>query len=657
MPDEPSRSAEAQPSLATESNLFAAYSSSAAICILDAEERFVWVNHEFAAMSAVRSSEHFGKTLAEILGSIADELEPYVRRIPAERQPILNVQIRAMHPIRRTEVQWRLHLFPIRHDEGKPRIGIVASDLTEEKKLAQAVEELSSKLHKEMDRLHVLGDINNVLSSNWAVAFLFPRISAYLRRVLRQEMAGFLLYDPENDSLVRHALDFPLSKGLLAQSPVTAKGNPAKQALDTGVPIIFSRQQLQTFDSGIARSLVAEGLQSLCCIPLLRPSGPRGVLVVGSTRPQAFGSEDLVLLTQVANQLSLAVENHLAASEITLLQQRLGEERKYLEGEIEYQGHFSEIVGNSRALEQVLQQVSTVAGSGATVLILGETGTGKELIARAIHRLSQRKDAPFVRINCAAIPTGLLESELFGHEKGAFTGAISQKIGRMELADGGTLFLDEVGEIPLELQPKLLRVLQDQEFERLGSNRTIKVDMRVVAATNRNLAERIAQNQFRSDLYYRLTVFPILMPPLRERKEDIPLLVRYFVRQISLRMDRHVESIPPGAMDALLQWHWPGNVRELENLMERSVILSEGGVLRVPVSELRALTVPAESELANQNLDYAERQHIVRVLKETRGKISGPHGAAIRLGLKRTTLQSKMQRLGITRADYMGKQQ
>jgi formate hydrogenlyase transcriptional activator len=390
---------------------------------------------------------------------------------------------------------------------------------------------------------------------------------------------------------------------------------------------------------------------------MTRPQGPLGVLVLGSTRPHAFIPEDLDFLTQVANQLSLAMQNHLAASEIKLLQQRLGEERRYLEGEIEYQGNFTEIVGNSPALKQLLQQVLTVAGSGATVLILGETGTGKELIARAIHRLSPRKDAPFIRINCAAIPTGLLESELFGHEKGAFTGAISQKIGRMELANGGTLFLDEVGEIPLELQPKLLRVLQDREFERLGSNRTIKVDMRVLAATNRNLAERIAQNQFRSDLYYRLSVFPILVPPLRERKEDIPLLVRYFVRQISLRMDRHVESIPPGAMDALLQWHWPGNVRELENLMERSVILSESEVLRVPVSELHSLTLPEQAEVSNQNLDYAERQHIVRVLRETHGKISGPHGAAIRLGLKRTTLQSKMQRLGITRRDYMHKQQ
>jgi formate hydrogenlyase transcriptional activator len=657
MPDETSRSAEAQPPGAAESDLFAAYSSSAAICILDADGRFVWVNHEFAAMTAVPISEHFGKTLPEVLGSIAEELEPSVRQARTQGQPILNLEISTMHPVRRTEVQWRLHFFPIRHDEGKPRIGIVASDLTEEKKLARTVQVLNGKLRKQMERLRVLADINNLLSTNWDVAFLFPRMSAYLRRVLRQEMAGFLLYDAENDSLVRQALDFPLSKGLLAQSPVSAKGNPAKQALDAGVPIIFSRKELQTFDSGIARSLVAEGLQSLCCIPLQRPKGPLGVLVLWSTRLHAFVSDDLIFLSQVANQLTLAIQNHLAASEIKLLQQRLGEERKYLEGEIEYQGHFTEIVGNSRALKQVLQQVSTVAGSGATVLILGETGTGKELIARAIHRLSRRKEAPFVRINCAAIPTGLLESELFGHEKGAFTGAISQKIGRIELANGGTLFLDEVGEIPLELQPKLLRVLQDQEFERLGSNRTIKVDMRVVAATNRNLAERIAQNQFRSDLYYRLSVFPILVPPLRERKEDIPLLVRYFVRQISLRMDRHVESIPPGAMDALLQWHWPGNVRELENLMERSVILSEGEVLRVPVSELRTLTLPQESEAANQNLDYAERQHIVRVLRETRGKISGPHGAAIRLGLKRTTLQSKMQRLGITQHDYMQKQQ
>ncbi len=304
----------------------------------------------------------------------------------------------------------------------------------------------------------------------------------------------------------------------------------------------------------------------------------------------------------------------------------------------------------------MLDQVATVAPSNATVLVLGETGTGKELVARAVHRMSRRREAPFIKLNCAAIPTGLLESELFGHERGAFTGAVSQKVGRMELANGGTLFLDEVGEIPLDLQPKLLRVLQDQEFERLGSNRTIKVDLRLIAATNRDLPQRIAQNEFRSDLFYRLSVFPIRMPPLRERREDIPQLVRYYVRKFALRMERHIETIPKETIKALMEWSWPGNVRELENLMERSVILSTGSALHVPLSELRPEPRPAValSDGPDNTLDNAERQHIIRVLAETGGVLSGPDGAATRLGLKRTTLQSKMQRLKITRKDYLG---
>jgi formate hydrogenlyase transcriptional activator len=285
------------------------------------------------------------------------------------------------------------------------------------------------------------------------------------------------------------------------------------------------------------------------------------------------------------------------------------------------------------------------------VLILGETGTGKELVAHAIHRMSRLKDGPFIKVNCAAIPTGLLQSELFGHEKGAFTGAISRKIGRIELAHGGTLFLDEVGEISTELQPKLLRVLQDQEFERLGSNRTVKVKVRVVAATNRNLPESIAQGKFRSDLFYRLNVFPIRVPSLRERREDIPLLIRHFVHKFARRMDRYIETIPKETMKALMQWDWPGNIREIENLMERSVILSEGNALRVPLSELRAQSKSRTAE-GDRTLDTAERQHIIRVLRETRGVLSGLEGAARRLGLKRTTLQSKMQRLGIKREDY-----
>jgi formate hydrogenlyase transcriptional activator len=418
-------------------------------------------------------------------------------------------------------------------------------------------------------------------------------------------------------------------------------------------PVIYSKEQLQGFEAEIAKNLVAEGLQSLCCVPLMRPKGPLGVFVLGSTRRDAFHEEDLGLIGQVAAQLAVAIENHRAAYEIEQLKQRLGEERKYLEGETKVEGHFAEIVGDSAALKQVLDQVTTVAPSDATVMILGETGTGKELVARAIHRLSRRKDKPFVKVNCAAIPTGLLESELFGHEKGAFTGAVNRKIGRMELADSGTLFLDEIGEIPLELQPKLLRVLQDQEFERLGSNHTIKVNVRLLAATNRDLNESIAKQQFRSDLFYRLHVFPIRVPALRERREDIPLLVRHFVRKFAQRMDRFIETVPKETMKALTEWNWPGNIRELENLMERSVILSEGSALRVPLSEMRSQG-ERRTEL-DHTLDGAERQHIIRVLRETGGIISGPDGAARRLGLKRTTLQSKMERLKITRQDYSGR--
>lgn len=297
----------------------------------------------------------------------------------------------------------------------------------------------------------------------------------------------------------------------------------------------------------------------------------------------------------------------------------------------------------------MLEQVRTVAPVDATVLILGETGTGKELIARAIHRMSSRKDASFIKLNCAAIPTGLLESELFGHEKGAFTGAIIQKIGRLELADKGTLFLDEVGEIPLELQPKLLRVLQDQEFERLGGVRTIHVNLRLISATNRDLAKSVAAHEFRDDLYYRLRVFPVQMPSLRERGKDIPLLVRYFVQKFSRSMNKRIENIPTETMNALTHWTWPGNVRELENFIERAVILSEGPTLNVPLVELMP---PYEATPQNATLESLEREHILRVLRETGGVIAGLHGAAARLGMKRTTLQSRMQKMGITREEY-----
>ncbi len=505
-------------------------------------------------------------------------------------------------------------------------------------------------LREEKKRLQVLLNVSTVLAANRNVQEAFPTISAYLRRVLRQEYAAFLLLDEKSGMLVRQALDFPLGKGLCAEIKVTYGNGPAGQALRQGATTTFSREDMQNFHLQITDCMVAEGIRSLCCVPLIRPKAALGALVLGSTRGDAFTADDVVLVTQVAAQLAVAVENHRASLEIESLKDRLSAEAKYLEGEIRTEPHFEDIVGQSPVLKQTLKQVETVAGSDATVLILGETGTGKELVARAIHRISRRKDRGFIKLNCAAIPTGLLESELFGHEKGAFTGAVSRKIGRLELADQGTLFLDEIGEIPGELQPKLLRVLQDHEFERLGGTKTIKVDLRLIAATNRDLSKSVSQNEFRSDLFYRLNVFPIRMPPLRERREDIPLLVRHFIRLLAHRLDRNIETIPTETMNALINWDWPGNVRELENFIERSLILSEGAALLAPLGELQA--VGRGSASASTTLENAEREHILRVLRETGGVISGPNGAAHRLGLKRSTLQSKMDRLGIRRKDY-----
>jgi formate hydrogenlyase transcriptional activator len=319
------------------------------------------------------------------------------------------------------------------------------------------------------------------------------------------------------------------------------------------------------------------------------------------------------------------------------------------EREIHCEAGFEGIVGRSSALRQVLRLIETVATGDSTVLLLGETGTGKELIARAIHNRSRRKERNFVKLNCAAIPTGLLESELFGHERGAFTGAIAQKVGRVELADQGSLFLDEIGDIPLELQPKLLRVLQEREFERLGSTRTKKVNVRVVAATHRDLEGMIVEKQFRSDLYYRLNVFPISIPPLRERPEDIPLLVQYFIQQSARKMNKFIDTVPCGTMDALTQYAWPGNIRELENVIERAVILSPGAVLRVPIRDLHTRIAPGQNHEASQTLEEVERKHIVTTLKETRWVLSGPRGAATRLGLNRATLYFRMKKLGIVR--------
>jgi formate hydrogenlyase transcriptional activator len=399
----------------------------------------------------------------------------------------------------------------------------------------------------------------------------------------------------------------------------------------------------------MARLLVSEGIKSGCSIPLISHGQALGVLNVGSSKPGAFTDNDAQLLSQVANQLAIAIENALAYREIDSLKNKLEEEKLYLEEEISNQFNFREIIGNSSSLKRALQDAQTVAPTDSSVLIFGETGTGKELIARAIHNLSARKDHTLVKVNCAAIPTGLLESEMFGHEKGAFTGAIEQRKGRFELAHRGTLFLDEVEDIPLDLQPKLLRVLQEQEFERLGSSRTITVDVRVVAATNADLAELVAEKKFRSDLYYRLNVFPITLPPLRERTEDIPLLVHFFAQKFAQRMKKPIERIPSETVTALTRYSWPGNIRELQNLIERAVILSRGNVLDVPLAELKQNGKTTSEQNGTHALEAVEREHILRVLRETNWVIGGVAGAAARLGLPRTTLNNKMQKLGISR--------
>jgi formate hydrogenlyase transcriptional activator len=666
MPNDPSSTGAADlipfahpEALSEPEKLLAAYFSSTTVglCILDFNLRYLAINNTLAKINGVPASDHLGKTVREVLGDFADVIEPEFQRVLSVQEPV-HFEISATLPTRTEANHFIVHYLPIQDGSGAvTRIAAVVVEITTQKRLEQSLKDVGGKLRKEMDRLQMLLDVSSIMESNWNLQQAFPQISARIRRVLRHEYAGYELHDTNTGLLVRHAEDFPLGKGLLSSLPISPHNSPTGRALRERAPLIFSKDQMLGFEADIAKNFLEEGFKSLCCVPLLRPKGPLGVLVFGSTRRDAFHPEDLGLLSQVAAQFAVALENHRAAAEIEGLKQRLTEEKKYLEGEIHSEGQFAEIVGDSAALKKVLDQVTTVAPSEATVLILGETGTGKELFARALHRLSRRKDGSFVKINCAAIPTGLLESELFGHEKGAFTGAVSQKIGRMELAHGGTLFLDEVGEIPLELQPKLLRVLQDQEFERLGSNRTIKVNVRLIAATNRDLAEGMALHEFRSDLFYRLSVFPIRVPPLRERTEDIPLLIRYFVHKFALRMDRHIETIPKATMKALATWPWPGNIRELENLMERSVILSDGNVLHVPLSEMGTESRPVPSQPdpgPDHSLDSAERQHIIRILRETHGVLSGSNGAAHRLGVKRTTLQSKMQRLKITRRDYMG---
>jgi formate hydrogenlyase transcriptional activator len=499
-------------------------------------------------------------------------------------------------------------------------------------------------LQRESDRLKLLLDITNTLVSNLKCRDLLRTVSASIRQVMHCDIVGVWLPDAQHVHLRQLAMDFPDSKGFVKEDwQIPVEGSELGRVFKTGEPIVVRTRADFIIDWSTPMAH-AEALESGCALPLISRDRTVGVLTLGSRVENSVSREDVDFLMQAAGQVAIAIENALAYREIAELKDKLAQEKLYLEDEIRGEMDFEGIVGQSSALRHVLNLVETVAPSDSTVLLLGETGTGKELIARAIHERSRRKERTFVKLNCAAIPTGLLESELFGHERGAFTGAIAQKTGRLELADQGSLFLDEVGDIPIEIQPKLLRALQEREFERLGSNRTKKVDVRLVAATHRDLEKMMENREFRSDLYYRLNVFPIRIPPLRERPEDIPLLARYFIQKHGRRMNKEIESIPAAAMRKLSSWHWPGNIRELENFIERSVILTHGTALQAPIGELsnNGTTTPvAGTREAN------ERDEAIRVLKITNGRVAGPNGAAARMGIKRTTLISRMKKLGI----------
>ena len=501
-------------------------------------------------------------------------------------------------------------------------------------------------VHDSLQQYSTLLEINNAVISNLTRESLFHAISEALRKVVPFDRA--LLYVAENDVLRTVALEGQELSGHAhgAQKEISPQGTAAGWAFEHREPRLSHDLAAEPRLPG-DEILFAGGVRSYLIVPLIVRGRAIGALLLASFEPHRYTHGDVPFLEGVAKQIALAVENMQAYEEIARLRARLEEENRYLQEEIKNEHNFEEITGQSPGMKQVFKMIETVAPTDATVLIVGETGTGKELVARALHNLSSRRHQALVKVNCAALPAGLIESELFGHEKGAFTGALTRRIGRFELAHGGTLFLDEIGDLPLELQPKLLRVLQEGEFERVGGSHTIRVDVRVIAATNRDLEEAIHASRFRADLYYRLSVFPIRLPPLRERAEDIPLLVRYFAQKYGTRLGKRIPSVLPATLQVLRAYLWPGNVRELENVVERALILSQGAYMDLGGWLPRPSTAPREGE--TQTLEEVEREHILVVLEETGWRVSGEGGAARLLGTKPTTLEARMKKLGITR--------
>ena len=532
----------------------------------------------------------------------------------------------------------------------------------------QGITRISEELQRQNDRLQLLLNLTARITSTLDLREVLRAIAANIREVMHADAVAVSLIDATSGKSRVFAMDFPHGKGIIKEELLFTPSAAAKQAMDTLQPVVIDTREPEEFASGTTEIAAAEGIKAMCLIPLANRGRVLGILATSRTTETAFMPEDVDFLSQASGQIAIAIENALAYQEISELKDKLAQEKLYLEEEIRGDSGFERILGKSTALKHVLQLVETVAPNDSTVLLLGETGTGKELIARAIHERSRRKDRTFVKLNCAAIPTGLLESELFGYEKGAFTGAITQKIGRLELADQGTLFLDEVGDIPNEIQPKLLRTLQEREFERLGSTHTRKVNVRLVAATNRNLEKMVAEREFRSDLFYRLNVFPIRIPPLRERREDIPLLVSFFVQKFAKQTQKQIESVPSAVMKGLTAWEWPGNIRELENFIERAVILTRGKALEVPLTELRKTETETATDTAvidkkrptrkasssrpdissgAKEYESKQREGIIQALTACKGRVGGADGAAVRLGINRTTLMYRIRKLGI----------
>jgi formate hydrogenlyase transcriptional activator len=489
-------------------------------------------------------------------------------------------------------------------------------------------------LTAEKGKLQLLLDFAGQSSSNLEIHNLLHTTSAMVRRMIQGDAVAIHLPDKESSSLRLFAVDSHEHAGGDEENNGGVEGSTSGEEV------------CEVFRSG---KPIPRRDNAGYVLPLIGRNRVLGVMELSQQKEQVLLHQDAQFVSQIANQVALTIENALSYAEIVELKEQLSKEKLYLEDEIRSEHGFEEIIGRSSAIRGVLRKIETVAPTDSTVLIYGETGTGKELVARAIHERSSRNSKAFVKLNCAAIPTGLLESELFGHERGAFTGAIMQRIGRFELANHGTAFLDEIGEISLELQPKLLRVLQEREFERLGSTRTIKTDARLIAATNRDLAACVEEGAFRADLFYRLNIFPIHVPPLRERPEDIPLLVRHFAHHYARRMNRVIDTIPSETMETLVRHSWPGNIRELQNLIEHSVIVSPGPVLQTPLAGLQSHRVPNQEGTRHRTLEEAEREHILSTLKETKWIISGPRGAAARLEMNRSTLQFRMKKLGIVR--------